>query len=462
MTKYKKEELEDVYKIREEIITKPILPLLIRSSIPSLIGMLVNIIYNMTDIFWVGKLGDKSMIAAIGIGFSVVSLMQAIGFWFGYGSGNMMSRMIGEKNIKEAEIISADGVFLAIVSGILLIIPAMIFIYPFAEFLGALASERLMDYTVEYLFVMFISMPFSIFSMTVYNQMRLCGYIKDGLIGVLIGMFSNIVLDPVFIFVFKMNVVGAGVATLIGQFLSSIILIVFSYKQGRISVKLRGVNFTNKRLYHILAGGAPNFSRQGIMGIAAVLLNQFSAFYGEEVIAAFSVASKIISFGYMLMIGFGQGFQPICATNYGAKKYERVKEAFTITIVIGTAFLIIASIVMAVFAANFAMMFSYDSEVINYIVLILRFQCIVLPFMCFYAVSSMYMQNIGQYMKSFVISVSRQGIFYIPLLFMLSKYWKLKGLFVVQPISDILSFILSIFIIRKYLPKSISIRCKSS
>ncbi len=432
---------------RERIITAPLLPLLIKTAIPTIIGMLVTVIYNLTDTFWIGKLDNKSMTAAVGIVFAFVSFVQAIGFWFGYGSGNVMSRKLGEKNEREAEIISSNGVVLATVTGIVLMIPMLIFVEPLAALLGGSASESLMEYTVEYLRIMLIAVPFSLFATTVYNQLRLCGNVKDGMLGLLAGILGNIILDPILIITLRMEMLGAGLATLIGQVIGAAVLTFLSYRHGNIPVKFNRCNFGGGRLYHILAGGAPNFSRQGITSIASVLLNVAAADFGEATIAAFTVSSRVAALGYMVMIGFGQGFQPICAMNYGAKKYDRVSKAFRLTVGIGTGLMLIAAAVCAVFAEPLVGIFSNDEEVISIGTEILRWQCVSFPFLAFYAVSSMYMQNCGKYMTSLIISISRQGIFYIPLLFALGAVLGDFGLYIVQPASDILSFVLAAVIL---------------
>lgn len=432
---------------RERIITAPLLPLLIKTAIPTIIGMLVTVIYNLTDTFWIGKLDNKSMTAAVGIVFAFVSFIQALGFWFGYGSGNVMSRKLGEKNELEAEIISSNGVVLAAVTGIVLMIPMLIFVEPLAALLGGNTSESLMKYTVEYLRIMLIAVPFSLFATTVYNQLRLCGNVKDGMLGLLAGILANIILDPVLIIIFRMEMLGAGLATLIGQIIGTAVLTFLSYRHGNIPVRFNRCNFRGGRLYHILAGGAPNFSRQGITSIASVLLNVAAADFGEATIAAFTVSSRVAALGYMVMIGFGQGFQPICAMNYGAKKYDRVSKAFRLTVGIGTGLMVIAAAVCAVFANPLVGIFSNDGEVIRIGAEILRWQCVSFPFLAFYAVSSMYMQNCGKYMTSLIISISRQGIFYIPLLFALGAVLGDLGLYIVQPVSDILSFVLAAIIL---------------
>ena len=434
---------------RKAILNDALLPLLVKTSIPTIIGMLVMVIYNLTDTFFVGILNNKSMTAAIGIVFSFMSFIQAIGFWFGYGSGNIMSKKIGENEEKEAEIISSIGILFAIVIGILIAILSWFFVLPLSKFIGGSASENLLNFTVEYLKVIIISIPFGLYSITLYNQLRLCGNVKDGMIGLLIGMVVNMVLDPVLMFVFKFGFIGAGYATLIGQITGCIVLTNLSEKNGNIAIDLKKARINKDRVYHILAGGMPNFSRQSITSIALILLNVVAAKYGDGVIAALTISSRILALAYMIMLGWGQGFQPICAMNYGAKQYDRVKKAFKFTVVGGTLFLIMAAILLYVFSELFIKTMSNDNEVILVGAEILRMQCITMPLLGYFAISSMLMQNIGQYFWASIISISRQGIFYIPLLYILSNIFGQFGIYLLQPVADVLSFGLAVIVVRK-------------
>ncbi len=433
-------------KRRQRMISEPILPLLIKTAIPTMIGMLVSIIYNLTDTFWIGRLDSKSMTAAIGIAYSFFSLMQAVGFWFGYGSGNVMSNRLGAKKEEEAKTVSSTGIVISIAVGIVIVLISYIFIEPLVNVMGGNASEDLRHYTIIYLKVLIAAIPFLLYGVTLYNQMRLCGNVKDGMLGLASGMLLNIVLDPVFIMIFKMGIVGAGAATLIGEVAASIVLTVLSFKHGNIAVSLKNFKPKGNVIYHILAGGAPNFSRQAVTSIAAVLLNKTAAMYGESMIAAVTIATRVSALVYFLMIGFSQGFQPICAMNYGAKKYDRVSKAFRLTVSIGTCFMTIGAVLLFITAGSMVKIFSTDPGVIDSGIHILRFQCISLPFLAFYAVSSMYLQNIGRYFNSLVISVSRQGLFFIPLLFVLSGTCGKLGLYMLQPAADILSFMMAVVI----------------
>ena len=434
---------------RRAILNDPILPLLVKTSIPTIIGMLVMVIYNLTDTFFVGILNNKSMTAAIGIVFSFMSFIQAIGFWFGYGSGNIMSKRIGQGNEYEAEKISSIGILFALGFGILIAFISWIFISPLARFIGGSASESLMRFTVDYMRVIVLSIPFALYSMTLYNQLRLCGNVKDGMRGLLSGMLVNMALDPILMFGLGLGFIGAGYATLIGQIIGSIALTSLSRKNGNIGVDLKKVRINKERVYHILAGGMPNFLRQSITSIALILLNISAARYGDGLLAALTISSRILALAYLIMIGWGQGFQPICAMNYGASQYDRVKTAFKLAVLGATAFLILSAFGLHIFAKELIMTMTKDSQVIAYTRKLLNLQCLTLPLLGYFALSSMLMQNIGQYFWSSIISISRQGIFYIPLLYILTGAFGQVGIYLLQPMADLMSFILALFVVWK-------------
>ncbi|QSH92192.1 MATE family efflux transporter [Treponema medium] len=439
---------------RFNILTKPIFPLLVKMSIPTIIGMLISVIYNVTDTFFVGQLHNRSMIAAIGVVFSFVSVIQAIGFWYGYGSGNAMSKNIGKHDYAEAEIISSIGIVIAIATGTVIAIAAYIFVVPLAKLIGGSASQDVLAFTVQYLKIIIISIPFSLYAVTVYNQLRLCGNVRDGMIGLLSGMLSNMVLDPLLMFPLKMGFIGAGYATLIGQIIGCIVLTALAQSRGNIPVSIKTAHYSKVCVYHILVGGLPNFSRQAITGAALVLLNVTAAKYGESMIAALTISSKIVAVAFMIMIGWGQGFQPICAMNYGAQQYGRVKRAFITTVTVGTIFLTAASIILFIFAEQCIHLMSNDNDVVTTGVSILRMQCFSLPLLGIFAVSSMFMQNIGNYFSALLISISRQGFFYVPLLYLLPAVYGKTGIYLLQPISDFLSFLFAVAVVYRWYRKN--------
>ena len=293
-----------------------------------------------------------------------------------------------------------------------------------------------MGFTVDYLKVIVLTIPFALYSITLYNQLRLCGNVKDGMLGLLSGMLVNMVLDPILMFGLEFGFIGAGYATLIGQVVSCIVLTGLSMKNGNIRASLKNARVNRERVYHILAGGMPNFLRQSITSVALILLNISAARYGDGLLAALTISSRILALAYLIMIGWGQGF-------------HRVKKAFKLAVLGATGFLIISALALYIFSEELIMTMTRDSQVILYSKKLLNLQCISLPLLGYFALASMLMQNIGQYFWSSIISVSRQGIFYIPLLYILTGAFGQVGIFLLQPVADFMSFILALVVVWK-------------
>ena len=298
-------------KKREEKIQRltndPIYPLLVKMAVPSMIGMIVSTVYSMTDTYFVGKLDNVDLTASVGIVFSFVSVIQAIGFWFGYGSGNYISRCLGKKDTQSAERMAATGVMMAILTGIVILAAGLFLIRPLASLLGA-GSGELYDATVRYLRITIITVPFMLISNVLYNQLRLAGSAKDCMSGLLVGMLLNMLLDPVFILWLKMDVAGAAIASMIGQIAGVIVLFMITFRNGNIRIDLKKASLNVDSIKEILTGGAPNFCRQGISSISSVMLNNAAAVFGNYAIAALTIALRISYIAYALVIGFGQGF----------------------------------------------------------------------------------------------------------------------------------------------------------
>jgi len=222
----------------KELTSRPTYPLIVRKAIPSMVGIMVSTIYSMTDTYFVGKLNNTDMLAAVGIVFTFISMIQAIGFWFGYGSGNYISRMLGRKDIDKAEIMAAKGVVLAIIAGLIIAILGGIFLKPLAIMLGGGVSESTLKATISYLKITLITVPVMLIANVIYNELRLAASAKESMLGLLTGMIINMVLDPVFILFMGMGVKGAALASLCGQIAGTILLWQSTLRGGNIPIKL--------------------------------------------------------------------------------------------------------------------------------------------------------------------------------------------------------------------------------
>ncbi len=419
-------------------------PLLWRMAVPSMIGMMVSAVYSLTDTYFIGKLNRTELTASVGLVFAFISIVQAVGFWFGYGAGNFVSRQIGARKINEADKMTSIASALAVVTGIAAMMLGFVFIRPLAILLGAGTSSSLMDTTLSYLRITLITVPVMLLANVLYNVLRLQGAAKDSMLGMLVGMLINMLLDPVFILIFKMEVAGAAIASLCGQMCGTVLLITRMGKNGNTAVRLSMVKPQLSYIKEILTGGAPNFCRQGISSISAIILNNMAGKYGDAVIAGMSIATRIVQMGYALVIGFGQGFQPICAINYGAGKYERIKKCFRQTWFTATFFLIVATAVFALWTDTLCGMFSADETVLGFAGDILRAQCISLPFMAYYILIGMQLQNIGRFGAATCVTIAQNGTFLIPIALIMTIAGGYAGLVWCRSASDICALLFSI------------------
>ena len=419
-------------------------PMLWRMAIPSMIGMIVSAVYSMTDTYFIGKLNRTELTASVGLVFAFISIVQAVGFWFGYGAGNFVSRQIGARKINEADKMTSIASALAVITGIAAMILGFVFIRELAILLGAGTNRRLLDATLSYLRITLITVPVMLLANVLYNVLRLQGAAKDSMMGMLAGMLINMLLDPVFILIFKMGLAGAALASLCGQMCGTILLITRMGKNGNTAVRLSMIKPQFSYIKEILTGGAPNFCRQGISSISAVILNNLAGKYGDAAVAGMSIATRIVHMGYALVIGFGQGFQPICAINYGAGKYERIKKCFKQAWVTATFFLIVAAAVFALWTDELCGMFSVDEAVLKCARDILRAQCISLPFMAYYILIGMQLQNIGRFGAATCVTIAQNGTFLIPIALIMTIAGGYAGLVWCRSVSDICALLFSL------------------
>ena len=422
---------------------EPVKKLVCKLAVPTIISMLITTIYNMADAFFVGMLNNTSATGAVGVVFSLMSIIQAIGFFFGHGSGNFISKQLGSNKEEEASKMAATGFVCAFVTGIVIAVLGLSFLNTFALMLGS--TPTILPYAKEYMFFILLGTPFMTSSLVLNNQLRFQGSAKYAMFGITAGGVLNIALDPLFIFVFNMGIKGAAIATLLSQIISFALLFLGCRRKGNISVKISNCVISRRYLKEILRGGTPSLCRQGLQSVANVCLNFTAGIYGDPAIAAMTIVTKIMGFINSAVIGFGQGFQPVCGFNYGAKKYERVKEAFYFCVKVSTVFLLCVS--AAAFALSpqlIALFRKGDEAVLEYGVSALRFQLATLTLTGWITMCNMMMQNIGKVFKASALAAARQGLFFIPLVFILPLFWNYLGVELAQPIADIFTLLFSL------------------
>ena len=416
----------------------PVGRLICRLAVPCIISMLVTAFYNMADTYFVGALKSNAATGAVGVVFSMMAIIQAVGFFFGQGSGNYISRELGKKNYQEASNMAATGFFSAIAAGIVICILGQIFLEPLALFLGS--TETILPYTKAYLRVILFGTPWMCSSLVLNNQLRYQGSAAYAMVGIVTGAIVNIALDPLLIFVFHMGVAGAGLATIISQLISFCLLLVGTTKGGNIKLSIRNVQLKTSYYIWIFKGGIPSLARQSLASVATICLNHAAMPFGDAAIAAMGVVQRIAMFGASTMLGFGQGFQPVCGFNYGARLYSRVKNGFWFCVKVSTCVLAVFCVLGYAFAPRLITLFRDDPIVVEFGARALRFQCMTLWVQGWVVMSNMLQQSIGRTIPATFLSVARQGLFFIPLVWLLTAALGFTGVQITQSCADLLTF----------------------
>ncbi|HIY54862.1 MAG TPA: MATE family efflux transporter [Candidatus Dorea merdavium] len=430
-----------------EMMTEAPIPGLIgRLAVPTIISMLITTFYNMADTFFVGKIGTSAT-AAVGVVFPVMAIIQALGFFCGHGSGNSISRHLGSKDVQSARELASTGFFLAFALGTLLMVLGLVFLDPLSHLLGS--TETIFPYTRDYLRFILLGAPYMTAQLVLNNQLRFQGNAFYAMIGITSGGVLNVILDPIFIFVFDLGISGAAIATILSQFVSFCLLLVGLRVSKCIPIHLRNVRLTALRLREIMGGGLPSLFRQGLGSIATTTLNIAANPYGDAAIAAMSVVSRIMMFANSALIGFGQGFQPVCGFNYGADKYDRVKEAFWFCVKVSTAVLLGLAVLGGFLSGHLIWIFRNDPDVIQIGTTALRFQCVTFALNGWIIMNNMMMQTMGKTVPATILAASRQGLFFIPALLILPQFLGLTGIQCAQAVSDVFTFALTTLLNRK-------------
>ena len=427
----------------DKMVETPIPPLIISLAVPTIISMLVTSIYNMADTYFVSQLGTSAA-GAVGIVFSLMAIIQAVGFTLGMGSGSLSSRLLGQKRHDEVNQICSSGLFATAALGITITVIGSLFLDPLMDVLGA--TDTILPHAKSYARYILFGAPFMCFSFVMNNVLRSEGKAAYSMIGIASGGILNILLDPVFIFVFHLGIAGAAIATLISQCISFTILLGF-FLTGKSTIMLhpRYISRNPNTYQEIIRTGFPSFCRQGLASIASIALNVNAAVYGDAAVAAMSITSKIFMMVFSVMLGFGQGFQPVVGYNYGAQKYRRVKQATIFTFLAGVGMMTVLGILGFLFAPQLIRLFRRDDiQVIAIGTNAIRAQALALPLMPLATVMNMVFQVIGRSKKATLLSACRQGIFFLPLIVLLPMWLGLTGIEIAQALSDLCTFLLTI------------------
>ena len=443
-----------------KMVNTPIKKLIINLSIPTIISMLVTAIYNIADTAFVGKLGISAS-GAVGVVFSFMAIVQAIGFTLGMGGGSYISSLLGQKRDDDAQEVGSTSFYSAIFLGILLLVFGMIFLRPMLSVLGA--TPTVLPYAEDYARYIVIGAPIMTSSFVLNNILRAEGKAKLAMIGLTTGGLLNIALDPLFIYGFNLGISGAAIATLVSQSISFIILLsMFLLRKSIIRLSLFRLS---KRAYvylEIFRIGFPSLCRQGFASLASILLNNQAGKYGGDAcLSAMTIISKIFMVIFSVCLGIGQGYQPVSGYNYFSKNYKRCREAMFFTYIVSTCLMTLLSLMFFIFAADVMKVFIEDSDAIAIGKIALRYQCIALPLVPLNTICNMTFQSTRKKFRAALLSCCRQGIFFIPTIIFLPMLIGLNGVELAQSIADILTFLFSLIFFIHYcidLNKKIKLR----
>ena len=422
--------------------TRPVGRLVTAMAVPSIVSMLVSGIYNLADTFFIGQI-DTPSVAALGIVFSYMVLIQSVAIFFGQGSGNYISRALGRREIADAEEMAAVGLISSVLTGAILAALSFLFMRPILDLLGS--TPTILPYATDYFSFILLGAPFIMGTFTLNNQMRHQGNALLSMIGIVSGAVLNIALDPILIFGMGLGIRGAGMATAISQFIGFCIMLGMTGRRGTLPLHIRQFKPTWRRYHDIAAGGLPSLARQGLMSISAICLNQMASLHGDAAIAAFSVVNRIAMLACAAMIGYGQGFQPVCGFNYGAGFFDRVRKAYWHSCSVATVYCTVLALLGWIFARPLVSLFrADDAEVVRIGSEVLRYQCYSFPLVGFITLANMYLQNIRRTIPAVIMASARQGIFVLPALFVGHALWGFTGVEIAQPLADAGAFLFAV------------------
>ena len=420
----------------------PVKRLVFSLSIPTVISMLITMIYNMADTYFVSKI-SVSASGATGIVFGLMSIFQAFGFLYGQGAGSIISRLLGKKDVENARRFCSTAFFSSLIIGVTASVLCTLFLERLMLVLGS--TQTILPYAKAYGIYILIAGPALTTSCVMNNILRYEGAARLAMMGLTIGGLLNIALDPLLIFVFDMGISGAGLATCISQYISMVILLfMFLKKKCQCRIKFKYFSPSIKTAWEIVATGFPSFIRNGLNSISTMVLNMMSAPYGDECIAAMSISNRWAMVIFSVCVGIGQGFQPVSAFNFGAGKYDRVRKGMNFLWAYGTAVVTVLAGLSFAFAPQIVSLFRNDAEVVQIGTSVLRYMCIALVLLPTALTANMTFQSVGKKGRALLLASCQNGLFFIPLVLLLPRMFGLVGLEISQPIAYISAALVSV------------------
>lgn len=426
----------------------PIPKALMALGVPIMIGMLINALYNLVDAYFVGGLGERQM-GAISIAFPLGQVVVGLGLMFGNGAASYLSRLLGRGEKDTANQVASTALYSSLLIGAVIILFAAVFMEPILIMLGA--TETILPYALTYARIYVISCIFNVFNVTMNNIVSSEGAAKTTMCALLLGAVLNIGLDPLFIYTLDLGVAGAAIATAISQMVSTLVYLIYVFrKKSAFSFSIKKFTPTKAIMTEILKIGVPTLTFQILTSLSIALINRAANSYGDAVIAGMGAVTRITSMGTLVVFGFLKGFQPIAGFSYGAKKFDRLREAIKISTLWSTIFCVIVGLLIAVFSKQIISQFTTGNEEM---ILVGQKSLIANGFSFFlfgfYTVYSSLFLALGKGAAGFFLGACRQGICFVPVILLLPTVWEINGILYAQPIADVLSAVITVWMALK-------------
>lgn len=423
----------------------PVSRVILKMAVPAIVSMLVTCLYTIVDTYFVGRLNTQST-AAVGIVFSLMCLIQAIGSFFGHGSGSYISRELGARRGDTAARMASTGLIYSLLSGLAIAAFGLVFLRSLSIWLGS--TSTILPYTEQYMAIILLGAPFQMASFTLNSQLRMQGNTHSAMCGIVGGAILNVALDPLLIFGCQLGLRGAALATIIGQMASCATLYILYRRKGCVPLSMRLFSGKLEYVKEMIYGGSPSLSRQGLACLSVILLNLAAARYGDAAVAAMSIVSRVTMFIMSVIVGLGHGFQPLCGYCYGAGLYGRLRQGFWFTVKTGFVFLAAFSALVFCFAEQTVAIFRADTIVIAVGSTALRWQLAAYPLNAYIMTSNMMLQTIRKPIRANILSSARKGLVFIPFIIILPQLFGLMGVAMCQAVCDVVTFLIAIPIMR--------------
>lgn len=438
----------------KNMMETPIPRLVTSMAVPTVISMLISVVYNTADTYFVSQI-NKSASAAVGAVYSIMAIIQALGFGLGVGAGSLISRKLGQKDNAAADTYASSAFFAAVLIGAVIMAAGLSVLEPFLRLLGC--TDTMMPHAVPYARFILIAAPLNCATFVLNNTLRSEGFSKLAMVGISAGGILNVVLDPVFIFGMDMGTGGAALATMLSQTVSFLILLSF-FLTGKsiVRIRIKSVSRRFEDYKMVVTTGLPTICRQGLGSLAAAVLNiQAIGYGGDAAGAAITIANKIYTLVRNLSIGIGQGFQPVAGYNYGAGNKRRTWESFIFATKVGSALCILIAVLSAVFAEPIMWWFCDDEEVARLGIQTLYLSSAAMPFLAFSTYVNQLYQCLGFKGKATFLASCRQGIFFLPVVVLLPLWIGCMGVQAAQSVADLCTAVISVpfimYFYRKYI-----------